>query len=342
MSALSIIEAARPAGLPAPVDLRSDERIVSHSSGLRDALHRLGRGAPPRTAVLFTGETGTGKNLLARRLHLCSRRAGRPLVSVNLASIPETLVASELFGHEQGAFTGATHRRIGRFELADRATLFLDEVGELSPEMQVSLLRVIQDGEYERLGASQTRGVNVRLIVATNRSLEQAVEEGRFRADLYYRLSVFPIHLPPLRERRDDIPALAEHFLSQVPSACGRPFARIDPASMDRLVGFSWPGNIRQLQNVLEQSAILSDDVVLRVPAALLVERRPGTNGVSKLDAVVHDSGQRLIQQALEEAQGRVSGSAGAAAKLGVPASTLESKIRRFNIDKLRFRVMRA
>src|SRR5258708_3474392 len=240
-----------------PVDLRSDDRIVSQSSGLREALHRLERVAPLDTTVLFTGETGTGKNLLARRLHHCSRRANRPLVSVSLASIPDALVASELFGHEQGAFTGATHRRIGRFELADRATLFLDEVGELSPEMQVSLLRVIQDGEYERLGASQTRGVNVRLIVATNRSLEQAVEEGRFRADLYYRLSVFPIHLPPLRERRDDIPALAEHFLSQLPSACGRPVARIDPASMDRLVGFSSPGTIPQLQNVLDPPSLL-------------------------------------------------------------------------------------
>src|SRR5258708_4125155 len=236
MSALSIIEAARPAGLPAPVDLRSDERIVSHSSGLRDALHRLGRGAPPRTAVLFTGETGTGKNLLARRLHLCSRRAGRPLVSVNLASIPETLVASELFRHEQGALTGATHRRIGRFELADRATLFLDEVGELSPEMQVSLLRVIQDGEFERLGASQTRGVNVRLITATNRSLEQAVEEGRFRADLFYRLSVFPLPLPPPPARRDHLPALAEHFLAPLSLVCARPFAPIHQASIERLL----------------------------------------------------------------------------------------------------------
>ncbi|HEX9367681.1 MAG TPA: sigma-54 dependent transcriptional regulator [Vicinamibacterales bacterium] len=324
--------------LPGLYDPRLNDQIVSQSPGLREALHRLTRVAPLDTTVLFTGETGTGKNLLARRLHQSSRRSARPLVSVNLASIPETLVAPELFGHEQGAFTGATHRRIGRFELADRATLFLDEVGQLSPEMQVSILRVIQDGEYERLGASHTRSADVRLIAATNRNLEQAVEEGRFRADLYYRLSVFPIHLPPLRERREDIPALIEHFLSALKSGRGRPFDRIDAASIARLVAFSWPGNIRQLQNVLEQSAILSDDVVLRVPGSLLVERRPGMTGASRLDALVHDSEQRLIEEALSEARGRVSGAAGAAARLGVPASTLESKIRRFNIDKLRFR----
>ena len=340
MNATSTLEMPRPSPFPG-IGL-SDDQIVSHSPGLHDAMHRVERVAPLETTVLFTGETGTGKNLLARRLHHLSRRAARPLISVNLAAIPESLVASELFGHEQGAFTGATHRRIGRFELADRGTLFMDEVGELSPEMQVSLLRVVQDGEYERLGASQTRGVNVRLIAATNRSLEQAVEEGRFRADLYYRLSVFPIHLPPLRERREDIVPLAEYFLRRLPSACNRPFLRIDPASMERLVAFSWPGNIRQLQNVLEQSAIMSDDEVLRVPPSLLLEKRPSANGVSKLDAVIHDSEQRLIEQALQEAEGRVSGAAGAAARLGVPASTLESKIRRFSIDKLRYRVTRS
>jgi formate hydrogenlyase transcriptional activator len=315
-----------------------DGAIVSRSSGLRDAMHRVQRVAPLNTTVLFTGETGTGKNLLARRLHQLSRRAGRPLVSINLAAIPETLVASELFGHEQGAFTGATHRRVGRFELADRGTLFLDEVGELSPEMQVSLLRVAQDGEYERLGASQTRGVDVRLVAATNRSLEEALDEGRFRADLYYRLSVFPIHLPPLRERREDIPLLAEHFLPHLPTAHLRPFARIDPASMERLTAFSWPGNIRQLQNVLQQSAILCDDPVLRVPPSLLTEKRPCTNGLSTLDAAINDSEQRMIEQALAQSEGRVSGAAGAAARLGVPASTLESKIRRLNINKLHYR----
>jgi transcriptional regulator with GAF, ATPase, and Fis domain len=340
MNATSTLEMPRPSPFPG-IGL-SDDEIVRHSPGLHDAMHRVERVAPLETTVLFTGETGTGKNLLARRLHHLSRRAARPLVSVNLAAIPESLVASELFGHEQGAFTGATHRRIGRFELADRGTLFMDEVGELSPEMQVSLLRVVQDGEYERLGASQTRGVNVRLIAATNRSLEQAVDEGRFRAVLYYRLSVFPIHLPPLRERREDIAPLAEYFLRRLPSACNRPFLRIDPASMERLVAFSWPGNIRQLQNVLEQSAIMSDDEVLRVAPSLLLEKRPSADGVSKLDAVIHDSEQRLIEQALQEAEGRVSGAAGAAARLGVPASTLESKIRRFSIDKLRYRVTRS
>jgi transcriptional regulator with GAF, ATPase, and Fis domain len=261
-------------------------------------------------------------------------------VAVNLAAIPEPLVASELFGHEQGAFTGASQRRIGRFEIADRATLFLDEVGELSLDMQVALLRVLQEGEFERLGACQTRRVDVRLIAATNRPLEQAVENGRFRQDLYYRLSVFPIHLPPLRDRREDIPLLAEFFLARVSARVGRRFTGIDEASLDRLTAFSWPGNIRQLQNVIEHSAILCDDSRLRVPADLLVEKRTQI-ATSRLDAALQGNEQRMIEQALAEAEGRVSGSTGAAARLGVPASTLESKIRRFNIDKLRYRAAR-
>ena len=278
---------------------------------------------------------------MARTLHRRSRRAARPFVAVNLAAIPESLVASELFGHEQGAFTGAIQRRFGRFEIADRATLFLDEVGELSPDMQVALLRVLQEGEFERLGASQTRHVDVRVIAATNRSLEDAVEEGRFRSDLYYRLSVFPIHLPPLRERREDIPLLADFFMKRLTTRLGRRFTGIDPTAMDQLQSFSWPGNIRQLQNVVEHSAILCDDPVLKVPPELMVERQPCGGTASRLETTLHNSEQELIERALREAEGRVSGPSGAAARLGVPASTLESKIKRFKIDKFRYRVMR-
>ncbi|MCU1381822.1 MAG: Formate hydrogenlyase transcriptional activator [Acidobacteria bacterium] len=316
----------------------ADHDIVSRSPALQDALNRLERVAPIDTTVLITGETGTGKELIARTLHRRSRRAARPLVAVNLAALPESLIASELFGHEQGAFTGAVQRRIGRFELADHATLFLDEIGELSLDMQVALLRVLQDGEFERLGASQTRRVDVRLVAATNRSLEEAVDDRRFRSDLYYRLSVFPIRLPPLRERGDDIPALAEYFLTRIAARLGRAFGGIDAASLDRLQAFSWPGNIRQMQNVIEHSAIMCDDELLHVPASLLIDRHAPAIASSKLDAALHGSEQHMIEQALGETRGRVSGPAGAAARLGVPASTLESKIKRLSIDKLRYR----
>ena len=315
-----------------------DMGTIGRSPALEDALNRLERVAPTDTTVLITGETGTGKELLARELHRRSRRAARPLVVANLAAIPESLVASELFGHEQGAFTGASQRRFGRFEVADRGTLFLDEIGDLSLEMQVALLRIIQEGEFERLGASQTRRVDVRLIAATNRSLEQAVADRSFREDLYYRLSVFPIHLPPLRERGEDIQALAEYFLHRLAARLGRHFTGIEPASLERLQAFSWPGNIRQLQNVIEHSAILSDDSLLCIPPSLLAEKPASVPIASKLDAALHGSEQVMIEQALTEARGRVSGASGAAARLGLPASTLESKIKRFHIDKLRFR----
>jgi transcriptional regulator with GAF, ATPase, and Fis domain len=323
-------------------DTRHDECVVCRSPALREALQRLERVAPTETTVLLTGETGTGKELMARALHRRSRRATRPLVCINLAAIPQTLVASELFGHEQGAFTGASNRRIGRFEIADRATLFLDEIGELSPDIQVTLLRVVQEGEFERLGSSQTRHVNVRLVTATNRCLEEALEDGRLREDLYYRLSVFTINLPPLRERREDIPGLAEFFLRRLESRLGRRFDGVAPESLERLVAFSWPGNIRQLQNIVEHSAILCDERMLFIPPTLLVEKYPGARSASRLDVTLQNSEQHMIEQALQEADGRVSGPAGAAVRLGIPASTLESKIRRFNIDKLHYRTIRS
>ena len=336
---VAMIEARPPADLPSCTTCQSDG-IVSLSPALRDALERVKRVAPTDATVLITGETGTGKELIAQAIHRRSRRASRPMVTVNLAAIPEPLVASELFGHEHGAFTGATQRRIGRFEGADRGTLFLDEIGELSIEMQVSLLRAVQEGEFERLGASQTRRADVRLITATNRDLESQVEEGEFRADLFYRLSVFPLHLPPLRERGEDIPLLADYFLARLQKVLARRFDGVEPESMGRLRAFDWPGNIRQLKNVIETAAILCDGPLLKVPAALMTSARgPATTSAgSRLAQTLRHSEQQLIEQALTDANGRVAGCRGAAARLDVPPSTLESKIRRYRIDKLRFR----
>jgi formate hydrogenlyase transcriptional activator len=314
------------------------DAVVSRSREFHNALDRMARVAPTKVTVLVTGETGTGKELMARAIHRHSRRATRPLVTVNVGAVPDTLVASELFGHEQGAFTGAVQRRFGRFELADRGTLFLDEIGELSPDMQVALLRVLQEGEFERLGAAHTRQVDVRVIAATNRDLESEVQHGHFRADLFYRLSVFPIHLPPLRERADDIPALALHFLRSVGTRLGRQFLAIEAESLARLKAFSWPGNIRQLQNVIEQAAILCDEAQLHVPPALLVERGLRPRAHAPLEAALEENERLLIEQALAATQGRVSGTSGAAVRLGVPASTLESKIRKLAIDKFQFR----
>jgi transcriptional regulator with GAF, ATPase, and Fis domain len=323
-------------------DRWEDEGVVTRSPALKHVLDCVNRVARVDTTVLLTGETGTGKELTARVLHRRSRRAARPLTAVNLAAIPETLVATELFGHEPGAFTGAATRRIGRFELADAGTLFLDEVGELSAEMQVALLRVVQEGTFERLGASQTKHVNVRLIAATNRSLEDAVQQQRFRADLFYRLSVFPIHLPPLRDRREDILPLAEFFLRRLGTRLDRRFSGIETDSRARLMAFSWPGNIRQLENVIEHSAILCDDAQLRIPHELLNEKPLLVHTPGGLDAALRASEQAVIERALEQAEGRVSGPSGAAVRLGVPASTLESKIKRLNIHKLRFRLPRS
>ncbi len=314
--------------------------IVSHSPALAEALMRIDRVAPTNATVLISGETGTGKELVARTIHRRSQRAQQQFVAVNVGAIPDSLLTSELFGHESGAFTGALQRRIGRFEQADRATLFLDEVGELSGEMQVALLRVLQEGEFERLGSSQTRRVNVRVIAATHRVLEDEVEHENFRADLYYRLSVFPIHLPPLRERIDDIPGLANLFLTEIQRKLERHFIGFTDAALARLQAFTWPGNIRQLENIIEQSAILCDESLLDVPAALLDER-PGSKpaAAGRLDAVLKESEQQMIESALDVCRGRVSGSSGAAARLGLPPSTLESKIRRYNINKLHHRL---
>jgi formate hydrogenlyase transcriptional activator len=260
------------------------------------------------------------------------------MVSANLAALPHELTASELFGHEAGAFTGAVQRRIGRFEAANASTLFLDEVGELPLGVQVALLRSLQGGEFERVGSSQTRTVDVRVIAATNRNLEEAMEDGLFRRDLFYRLSVFPIHLPPLRERREDIPALADHFLAKMADHLGREFSGIEAESMDRLVEYSWPGNIRELQNVIEHSAILSDNALLQVPRVLLSTHVMAGPTSSSLSHAIESSERRLIEQALEETNGRVFGPTGAATRLGISSSTLESKIKRLRINKHQYR----
>jgi formate hydrogenlyase transcriptional activator len=302
-------------------------------------LERIDRVSTTNATVLITGETGTGKELVARAIHRRSQRSSHAMVCANLAALPDELVACELFGHEAGAFTGAVQRRIGRFEAAHASTLFLDEVGELPLGVQVALLRALQEGEFERIGSNQTKTADVRVIAATNRSLEEAIADGLFRRDLFYRLAVFPIHLPPLRERREDIPGLADHFLTKVADRLGRELSGIDAASMDRLIEYSWPGNIRELQNVIEHSAILSDGALLRVPPVLLSTRVvAGPTTSSTLSRTIESSERQLIEQALGESNGRVFGPTGAATRLGIPSSTLESKIKRLRINKHQFR----
>jgi transcriptional regulator with GAF, ATPase, and Fis domain len=285
---------AAPERVAQPDRVDRVDGIVGCSPALNAVLERVRRVAPTDMPVLITGETGSGKELLARAIHRGSRRAARHLVSVNLAAIPETLAAAELFGHERGAFTGADRLRVGRFEAADRGTLFLDEIGELSADLQVMLLRALQEGEFERLGGGTARRVDVRVVAATNIDLEQAIQEGRFREDLFYRLSVFPIHLPPLRERPEDIPALAAHFLELAAARLGRHFSGIDPASLRQLQQHHWPGNIRQLQNVIEQSAILCDDDELEVPSAALALPRPAAVQVPDASPVAFNESPTL------------------------------------------------
>ena len=312
--------------------------IVGHAPRFEETLERIERVSTTNATVLITGETGTGKELVARAIHRRSQRSAHAMVCANLAALPNELVASELFGHEAGAFTGAVQRRIGRFEAAHASTLFLDEIGELPSGVQVALLRALQEGEFERIGSNQTKAADVRIIAATNRNLEDDIEDGLFRRDLFYRLAVFPIHLPPLRERREDIPGLADHFLAKVADRLGREFSGIDAESIDRLTEYSWPGNIRELQNVIEHSAILADGALLQVPPALLSTRIVAVRTSSSLSHTIESGERRLIGQALEESNGRVFGPMGAAIRLGIPPSTLESKIKRLRINKHQYR----
>ncbi|HEV7509506.1 MAG TPA: sigma 54-interacting transcriptional regulator [Thermoanaerobaculia bacterium] len=312
------------------------EEIVGVSKALRDTLARVDKVAATDATVLLTGETGTGKELVARAIHRHSPRAKRALVAVNCAALPASLIASELFGHEKGAFTGALQRRIGRFELAAGGSIFLDEVGELPPEVQATLLRVLQEGTFERVGGSQTVATDARVIAATNRDLSAAVAAGTFRSDLFYRLNVFPIEIPPLRQRREDLPILVEYFVARYAARLGKRFESIEKSSMDRILAYSWPGNVRELQNVIERATILSEGAVLRVDEPLIGGGGPASPAGLPLPEGLRELERRQIEEALAQARGRVSGAKGAAAILGVPATTLESRIKRLGIDKRR------
>jgi PAS domain S-box-containing protein len=315
------------------------QEVVGTSPALQTVLARAAKVAPTDSTVLILGETGTGKELIARAIHKRSQRATRAFVSVNCAAIPPSLITSELFGHEKGAFTGAIQRRLGRFELAEGGTLFLDEVGELPMETQIALLRVLQEREYERVGGTEPLRADVRVIAATNRDLHGAITADTFRSDLFYRLNVFPITLPPLRERKEDIPALASYFMDRYAKRAGRKIRRIRKRALDLLESYSWPGNIRELQNVIERSLIVCETDEFTIDKSWLssgpVSTRSG--GHASNEPSVPDE-RDSIEAALAQTKGKVSGLSGAAAKLGLPASTLESKIRSLKINKYRFK----
>ncbi len=315
------------------------EEIVGSSPALRRVLADVARVAAVDSTVLITGETGTGKELIARAIHKRSARANRAFIRLNCAAIPPSLIASELFGHEKGAFTGATQRRIGRFEAADGGTILLDEVGELPPETQIALLRVVQEGEVERIGSSASARVDVRVLAATNRDLKAAVAGGRFREDLYYRLNVFPVRLPPLRERLEDLPLLVEYLVQRYAAKMGKRFRDVGNRTLELLRSYSWPGNIRELQNVIERAVILSDGDVFSVDESWLTgEPQRPTAPAGPLSSTIAGRERDLIEAALAQSGGRIAGPSGAAAKLGLPRQTLDSKITSLGIDKLRFR----
>jgi DNA-binding NtrC family response regulator len=314
------------------------EEIVGASAPLRTVLSHVAKVAPTDSTVLITGETGTGKELVARAIHKRSPRSGHAFVSVNCAAIPSSLVASELFGHEKGAFTGAVQRRKGRFELADGGTIFLDEVGELPAETQMTLLRVLQERQFERVGGSEAIRADVRVIAATNRDLEVAIADGTFRADLFYRLNVFPLEVPPLRERRADIPLLVEYFIHRYAQRAGKRIRSVSRESSSLLQAYDWPGNIRELQNVVERAVILSDSDVLSIDQRWLSGRSVIPRAVAGVTPTLATHERDAIEKALTETKGRVAGPFGAAGRLGVPPSTLESKIKALQIDKHRFK----
>jgi len=315
------------------------EEIIGASPTLQTVLTRVSKVATTDSTVLVTGETGTGKELIAHAIHKQSRRSSRAFVNVNCAAIPPSLIASELFGHEKGAFTGATQRHMGRFELADGGTIFLDEVGELPPETQVALLRVLQEHKFERVGGVQTIQTDVRVIAASNRNLHSAIAGGSFRSDLFYRLNVFPIEIPPLRERSEDVPSLVDYFVRRFAKRLGKKIRRVDARTLDLLQSYTWPGNVRELQNVIERSIILSETENLLMEESWFT---PGSYETASsgqpLPWKLLRSEKEIIEATLAETRGRVAGSSGAAAKLQIPPSTLESKIRSLKINKYRFK----
>jgi formate hydrogenlyase transcriptional activator len=316
------------------------EQIVGTSSVLQRVLSDVSKVAPTDSGVLITGETGTGKELIARAIHRRSHRSAGAFVSVNCAAIPRDLIASELFGHEKGAFTGATQRRLGRFELAGGGTIFLDEVGEVPAETQIALLRVLQEHEFERVGGTRSIHTDVRVITATNCDLRAAIATGVFRSDLFYRLNVFPIEIPPLRDRREDIPLLVEYFIDRFARRARKSIRRVNKNTWDLLRSYPWPGNIRELQNVIERSVIVCETDVFSVDESWLSRQSVAPPTISSLDLSEKVAAQEkeMIEAALRDSGGRVFGPLGAAARLGTPRSTLESKIRSHKIDKGRFK----
>jgi formate hydrogenlyase transcriptional activator len=315
------------------------EEIVGSSEPLRRVLVQVSKVAPTDSTVLVLGETGTGKELIARAIHNRSTRSNRAFIRVNCAAIPQSLIASELFGHEKGSFTGATQRRLGRFESADGGTIFLDEVGDLPPETQVALLRVLQEREFERVGGTQSVSVDVRVIAATNRDLPSAVAEGRFRQDLFYRLNVFPIRLPALRERISDISVLVGYLIERYAKKLGKKIRNIDKKTIELFHAYDWPGNIRELQNVVERAVILSEGETFFVDESWLTPSTPklaATTAPLVADLAEHE--REILEAALRESEGVVGGPTGAAVKLGIPRQTLESKIRKLGINRHRFK----
>jgi PAS domain S-box-containing protein len=314
------------------------EDIVGSSPALQTVLASIVKVAPTNSTVLITGETGTGKELIARAIHKHSQRSGQAFISVNCASIPSSLIASELFGHEKGAFTGALQRRQGRFEVAHSGTIFLDEVGDLPAETQIALLRVLQERQFERVGGNRTIPTDVRVIAATNRDLTEAIAAGTFRADLFYRLNVFPIEVPPLRRRKEDIPMLVEYFLKRYAEKAGKHIYKIDNNTLERCQSYAWPGNIRELQNIVERSVILCSGDTFWIEKAWLAKvQPPRQESAGPLPDTLQNQEREIIETALAESKGKVAGSEGAAAKLGIPRSTLDSKIKQLRIKKDRF-----
>jgi formate hydrogenlyase transcriptional activator len=315
-------------------DQRRFEQIIGQSAALEAVFEQVECVAPTDSTVLIQGETGTGKELIARAIHNISSRCGRSFVKVNCAAIPLDLLESELFGHEKGAFTGAIAQRVGRFEMADKGTFFLDEIGDIPAALQPKLLRVLQEQEFERLGSTRTRHVDVRLVAATNRDLTEMMKRGDFRSDLYYRLNVFPIRIPPLRERREDIPSLVQYFMQKYARRMGKRVETVPAATMRKLVDWSWPGNVRELQNMIERGVILSKGFVLEIPLTELEQSAipaPGdNNGGATLEAVE----RQHILQALRDTSWVIGGPSGAAARLGLNRSTLNARMRKLEIRR--------